>query len=179
MSGYFGLVAICVTHPLCPIRVPRRWSVSVIFVKCKNLLFHVCSLPQANVKRKTTALPDRKSAWHAEFAIIHNSYAVRFSVNRCNLPVTFASTQRWNYLNDRSYLENYYELKKFRYDFIVWVANFHYFDKLNSNKNYLITANKWFHWIWIPITVQIGNSVMPSHRNVEPLNAKCCPAVCR
>lgn len=32
MSGYFGLVAIWVTHPLWPIRVPRRWSVSVIFL---------------------------------------------------------------------------------------------------------------------------------------------------
>lgn len=31
MSGYFGLVAICVTQPLWPKRVPRLWSVSVIF----------------------------------------------------------------------------------------------------------------------------------------------------
>lgn len=30
ISGYFGLVAICVTQPLCPLRVPRSCIVSVM-----------------------------------------------------------------------------------------------------------------------------------------------------
>lgn len=33
MSGYLGLVAIWVTHPLCPQRIPLGFKVSVIFAK--------------------------------------------------------------------------------------------------------------------------------------------------
>lgn len=38
ISGYFGLVAIWVTQPLCPRRVPRNWRVSLIFKAIKNFL---------------------------------------------------------------------------------------------------------------------------------------------
>lgn len=53
MSGYFGLVAIWVTHPLCPIRVPRRCKVSVIFTfeKCSVHNENVCSLWRTKRKR--------------------------------------------------------------------------------------------------------------------------------
>lgn len=51
LSGSFGLVAIWVTHPLCPKRVPRNCNVSVaiflIFQSEKN-----ASTPHENVRKK-------------------------------------------------------------------------------------------------------------------------------
>lgn len=40
MSGYFGFVAICVTQPLCPKRVPFNCSVSAIISQFDKIVEH-------------------------------------------------------------------------------------------------------------------------------------------
>lgn len=96
MSGYFGLVAIWVTHPLWPNKVPRLCNVSVIFLSkntflklCKTRLFPSASETKKNEYSATVMAERINGMLNSPLVAVYNRFvltdasSIRMTANKC------------------------------------------------------------------------------------------------
>lgn len=119
--------------------------------------------------------------------IRHRSqYRMRFSIDRCKVKHRWhlCHTLKWNYKNDLSSVLNCLNLlwikQIFSYSFFVLFLKFIYFDQFNCHE---ILSTR-IH-CKNPINLNSNNRSNKQFSDAigieifEPLNVKCCPAVCR